>query len=164
MVAALLMKPLFVLLAAEGHTPPPLVDFDLTILVQFVIFLVLMAVLTKFVFRPFLEIQKERDANIDGARQKATVLDTEAGDKFEAYDEKMAKARKESAAVRAEMRKEGEAKAGKILAEARTESEAEIESARAKIEKTAEAARDDLKARADELAGNIAAKLLGREV
>lgn len=158
------MKPLFVLLAAEGHAPPPLVDIDLTVLVQFVIFLVLLVVLSKMVFAPFLAMQKERDANIDGARKQAGSLDVLADEKIAAYDEKMSVARKESASVRGEFRKEGETQAASILADARAEADAKVEQARKRITTSVEEARKALATRAETIAGDIASKLLGREV
>lgn len=164
MVAAVLMKPLYVVLAAEGHSPPPLVDFDLTVIIQLAIFLVLLVVLTKFVFQPFLAMQQERDANIDGAKEKAQNLDGEADDKIASYEEKMVAARKEAASIRAELRQQGEAQAAEVLSEARGESDAKIESARTRIATSAESARKELRQRADAVAAGIASKLLGREV
>jgi len=158
------MKQLFVLLAAEGHSPPPLVDIDLTVLVQLAIFLVLLVVLTKMVFKPFLAMQEERDTNIHGAKKQATSLDELAGEKMAVYDEKMAAARKESALVRGELRKEGGAHASSILGDARAEADAKVEKARERIAASVAEAREALTARADDIAVEIANKLLGREV
>ena len=109
------MNPQFVLLAAKGHAPPPLIDIDLTVVIQFIIFLVLLILLTKLVFKPFLEIMRERSENIEGAREKATVLDSEADEKLSSYEEQVKSARKDAAEVRGKYRDEGEAKAKEIL-------------------------------------------------
>jgi len=158
------MKPLYVLLAAEGHSPPPLVDIDWTVLIQFGIFMVLLVILSKFVFKPFLALEGERNENIDGAKALATDLDTDADEKIASYDETLVAARKEAAGVRAEFRKEAEGKAGEILRSARGLSSKRIKEAKAKLQQEEAAAKDGLGKRADELANAIAGRLLGREV
>lgn len=155
------MNPQFVLLAAA---PPPLIDIDLTVVIQFIIFLVLLILLTKLVFKPFLEIMKERSENIEGAREKATVLDAEAEEKLESYDEQIKSARKEAANVRGKFRDEGEAQAKEILGGARAKTDAKISAARQKTEKSVKAAQVALQKQADGIAKSIASKLLGREV
>lgn len=163
-LAGHLMKPLFTLLAGNGHSPPPLVDIDLTVLVQFVIFVMLLLVLTKFVFRPYLAIRRERDENIDGARQRAGDLAHEAEEKMNRYDDLILTARKEAATVRAEYRRQAEAHTVEVLGEARKRAEEKVSAARAKLEQDAAQAQQALKARADEMGRTIAKKLLGREV
>ncbi len=158
------MNPQFVLLAAKGHAPPPLIDIDLTVVIQFIIFLVLLILLTKLVFKPFLEIMRERSENIEGAREKATVLDSEADEKLSSYEEQVKSARKDAAEVRGKYRDEGEAKAKEILSGARAKTDAKISAAREKTEQSVKAAQSALKKQADEVAKSIASKLLGREV
>ena len=159
-----LMKPLYVLLAAEGHTPPPLVDIDWTVLIQFGIFMVLLIVLSKFVFGPWLALQQERDDNIDGAKSMASDLDSDADEKISNYEDKLIAARKEAAGVRAEYRKEAEGKAGEVLRSARGLSEKKVKAARTKLAEDSAAAQVELGKRADEIAKAIATRLLGREV
>ncbi len=156
------MNPQFVLLS--GNAPPPLIDIDLTVVVQFIIFLVLMLVLTKLVFKPFLEILKERSENIEGAREKASVLDAEADEKLASYEDQIKTARKEAATVRGKFREDGEARATEILGEARAKTDAKISAARQKTEKSVKAAQAALQKQADQIAKSIASKLLGREV
>jgi len=160
----LMMKTALVLLAAEGHKPAPLVDIDGTVFVQFGLFLLLLIVLNKLVFRPYLALLRERDENIDGARTEAQKMNDRAGTDLDSYEDQVMKARKEAATVRAELREEGEKTAAELLAEARNQSEAKITAARDKIHKSADAARLALRTRADGIAKEIATKLLGREV
>jgi F-type H+-transporting ATPase subunit b len=153
-----------VLLAAEGHKPPPLVDIDGTIFVQFGIFIVLLFILTKFVFRPYLAMLKERDENIDGARAQAAEMNEQTTADVNSYEDKIMAARKEAASVRAVFREEGENEASDVLGKARAESDAKVESSRQRIRKSADAARLALRTRADRIAKEITTKLLGREV
>jgi F-type H+-transporting ATPase subunit b len=152
------------LLAQAEHHPPPLIDFDYTAVVQLGIFLVLLFVLTKLVFRPYLALLRERSENIDGAREQAVRDSTDAEKKMADYEERLIKARKEAAAVRTELRAEGEQTAAEVLGKARDESEAKVRVARQKIEKSTEAAKLSLRTRADAIAKDIASRLLGREV
>lgn len=157
------MNTLHVLLAA-GHNPPPLVDLDGTVFVQFGIFVILLVFLTKLVFRPYLALLKERDANIDGAREEAQRLNDSAQGDLSSYEDKINTARKEGAALRAERRAEAETRANEVLADARERADGKLQAARQKIEKSADAAQLALRTRADEIARSIASKLLGREV
>ena len=157
------MNPQFVLLSAKG-APPPLIDIDLTVVIQFIIFLALLILLSKLVFKPFLEILKERNENIEGAREKATVLDAEADEKLESYEEQIKAARKEAAAVRGQFREDGEVKASEILNGARAKTDAKITAARKKTAQSVKTAGEALQKQADQVAKSIASKLLGREV
>ncbi len=156
------MTPL-TLLAAGGHEPP-LVDIDGTVFVQLGIFLLLLIVLTRFVFKPYLALRAERSTRIEGAKEEAQGLATDADTKLARYEEQILKTRKEAAATRLELRKEGESTASGKLAEARSSADAKLEAARQKLGKSADAAQLALRARADVIARSIAGKLLGREV
>ena len=158
------MEPLRVLLAAEGHKPPPLVDLDGTVLIQLGFFLFLWIVLSRLVFKPYLALRGEQHANIEGARQTAEREQAEAADKLAHYEQQVLRARKEAAAGRVSQRAHGEEAAQQILAEARTQAEAKVQEARKKIQQTAPAAQLTLRARADQLAQMVVAKVLGRTV
>ncbi len=159
-----MMNSLILLLAAGGHTPPPLVDIDLTVLVQFVIFLILLFVLNNLVFRPYFALRKERSENIEGAREKAGQLSADAEQKIARYEEQIMSARKEAATSRAQYREAGEAQASQLLQGARSEADAKVEAARAKMAKSVQQAETELQAHAATVARAIASKLLDREV
>jgi len=156
------MEPLFVLLS--GGKPPPLVDFDATIFVQLGIFLLLLVVLTRLVFRPYLALRAERAEKIEGARADAQKLSQDADAKLATYEAKIVAVRKEAATVRAQIRAEGDARAAELLGVARGESQTAVEAARQKLERSTQAAALSLRTKADQIAGAIVSKLLGREV
>jgi F-type H+-transporting ATPase subunit b len=158
------LKTTLVLLAGGGHKPAPLVDLDGTIFVQFGIFIVLLFILTKLVFRPYLALLKERSANIDGAKEEAQRMSTAADADLASYEDQVLKARKDAANVRTALRGEGEQQATAVMAEAREQAEQRVTAAREKIQKSAAAAQLSLRAKVDRVAQEIAAKLLGREV
>ena len=127
-VPGLPMTPL-TLLAAGGHEPP-LVDIDSTVFVQFGIFLLLLIVLTRFVFKPYLALRTERGQKIEGAKDEAVKLAADAESKLAGYEERILKTRKDAAVTRLELRKEGETAATSKLAEARGNADAKLEAAR----------------------------------
>jgi F-type H+-transporting ATPase subunit b len=152
------------LLSAAGSKPPPLVDIDATIFVQFGIFLLLLLVLTRAVFKPYLALRAERSRSIEGAREEALQLDQDARAKLETYERQILAARKEAAAGRLGCRQEGETKAAALLEDARHRAEESLQAARHKLEKSTEAAELSMRTRADTIARIAASKLLGREV
>lgn len=158
------MKPIFIILAAGGHTAPPLVDIDGTIFIQLGIFLLLLLALTRLVFRPYLALRQERYQNIEGAKEEAQHFQKDIQEKMATYEEQILQARKEAVVIRTGLRQEGEQKATQIISQAQTKAEADIEASRQRMEKSAQAAQLALRTRADQIAQMIAKKLLGREV
>ena len=53
---------------ASGH---PLIDIDLTAVVQFGLFLLVYVIANKLLFQPYLALRERRKAGIDGARAEA---------------------------------------------------------------------------------------------
>jgi F-type H+-transporting ATPase subunit b len=152
------------LLAAEGHHAPPLIDIDGTVFIQGGIFLVMLFFLNTFVFRPYLQLRKEQAINTAGARERAEQESVQADEQLESYEQQVMQAKKEAAAKRAELRAEGESKAQQTLGLARKEADKKLEKARAELAKSAPAARLALRTRADELAQVVASRVLGREI
>jgi F-type H+-transporting ATPase subunit b len=144
--------------------PPPLVDVDATVFVQFAIFLLLLIVLTRFVFKPFLALRAERAQKIEGAKEEAQKLAADAATRLARYEERILAARKEAGSARLAGRKESEAAAAAKLAEVRRSSDTTLGAAREKLEKSVQASQLALRARADVIARVAVAKLLGREV
>jgi len=160
-VPGLPMTPLTLLTA--GHAPP-LAHIANTVFVQLGLFLLLLIVLTRFVFKPYLRLRAERGQRIEGAKEEAQKLAEDADSKLARYEDQILKTRKEAATTRLELRKEGETAAAGKLAEARGATDQKLEVARQKLSKSADAAQLALRARADVIARSVAQKLLGREV
>ena len=56
----------FVSLAAH-----PLIDIDLTVVIQFALFLIMFVIGNAFLFQPYLKLRERRKEGIDGARAEA---------------------------------------------------------------------------------------------
>lgn len=151
-------------LLAAASQDPPLIDIDYTLLVQAGIFLFLFVVMRKLVFLPYLAARRDRDASIGGARDEASRLESDSGERTKRYEERLMAARKEAATGRAQRRAEGEARADELMADARQRADAKLQQARTRIEKSVPAAELALRTKADQLARSIASKVLGRSV
>lgn len=142
----------------------PVVDIDGTFFIQAGIFLLLMAILYPLLFKPWLAAQKRREEAITGTTAAASDLRARADETGRQYDARLAEARARASSVRSDAIKGSESERQKQLAEARAIASGEAEVQRERLTREAEAARTTLAARVDELAHDIAGKLLGRAV
>jgi F-type H+-transporting ATPase subunit b len=152
------------LIAAQDEGPPPLIDVDGTLFVQFFLFVIMLIVLSRVLFRPYLQMRAARHKGIEGAREEASSMQERARHTNADYDAGMTKARLRGAEERARLRGEGAIYERQVLGAARDESQKVLESARAKIAGDADAAREKLTVESTALAKQIAKKILGREV
>ena len=140
----------------------PVVDIDGTIFIQAGIFLLLMAVLYPLLFKPWLATRERREGAITGTMQAAEELRAEAERVGADYDARLADVRGRAAAVRSEAIKAATDERARRLADSRTAANDDLATLRDRLVKQTEAARATLSARVDELANDIAAKILGR--
>ncbi len=140
------------------------VDFDLTVLVQVGLFLVLMVVLKPLLFDPMLKLFEEREKRIDGAKLSARKMDDASATALGKYEEAMQKARAAASAEREKVVAEGVKTENEILGKIRASTAKTLEDGRAKTEAEVAAARTALRASAGELARDLAGRVLGREV
>lgn len=158
------MHTTLLLAAAVPAKETPLIDFDLTVLIQLVVFLLTALILSRFLFKPFLAMRAARSEGIEGAREQATRMDDEARAKIADYEVRFAKARTRANDERAKVRAEATNREREITDAARKETEVTLDAARRTLDKDAEGARQALAPRADEIARSIVKKVLGREV
>lgn len=153
--------PVITSVASSGY---PLIDLDLTILIQAAIFLLLAILATQLLFKPYLKLREDREEGIEGSRAKAADMSAEADARLADYEQKLAAARTRANDEQRAIRTEAAAHQREVTDKARKESEQAWESARDTVRTQTEKARKELAGRADELAADIATKLLGREV
>jgi F-type H+-transporting ATPase subunit b len=146
---------------ASGH---PLIDIDLTVLVQFGLFLLLFLVANKLLFQPYLALRDRRKAGIDGARAEAERMTAQADAKLADYEKQLASARNRANEEGRKVRAEATTHEKDVTDKARAETQKSIDEATAKMKQETEAARLQLLPQANTLAKQIASKLLGREV
>ncbi len=64
-----------------------IIDFDGTLFIQLAIFIVLFFVLRSLVFKPMISLFAAREAAIDGAREEAKKMESEAKKSTGGFDE-----------------------------------------------------------------------------
>jgi F-type H+-transporting ATPase subunit b len=146
---------------ASGH---PLIDIDLTVFVQFGLFLILLFVSNKLLFQPYLQLRERRKAGIEGARAEADQMTATADAKLADYEKQLGAARNRANEEGRKVRAEAAAHEKDVTEKARAEAQKAIDEAAAKMRQETEAARLQLLPQANTLARQIASKLLGREV
>jgi F-type H+-transporting ATPase subunit b len=149
--------------AAEEHAPP-LIDVDGTVLVQWLLFMFMLVVLSRLMFKPYLKLRETREKNIGGAKHEAHEMETKAEKMVADYEAKMAQARNQAGDERTKLRGEAAARERQVVGAARDEAGKALDEARTKVAAQAATAKQALSAQAAVLAKQVAKKLLGREV
>ncbi|HXU69339.1 MAG TPA: ATP synthase F0 subunit B [Polyangia bacterium] len=151
------------LMIAHEEGPPPLIDLDGTVFVQFGLFVIMLLVLSRFLFRPYLKTRDARHKGIEGAREEASSMQERARQTNADYDAKLTKARQRGADERAKLRGEGAIHERQVLGAARDEAQKTLDAARGRIAADAGKARETLTVESTALAKQIVKKILGRE-
>lgn len=146
--------------AASGD----LLSVNYTVFIQIVIFLIAIFILNKLVFKPFLSLVDRRDMMTRGAIEEAHELEEKVKSIIEEYDQKLSEARSVAIEERNKLVLEGQTVAADILGKAREETGALLDEAKAKLEADTKEIKDNIKGDIDELATDIASKVLGKEV
>jgi len=123
-----------------------------------------MVVMRQLVFAPVLKALDARAAKTRDARRDAQALSARAAELGSRYDEEMAAARAKASSARAALRSEGLQQREAVVAEARAAAGEQAEATRAQVEKDFTAARASMLAQVDDLARQVAARLLGRGI
>jgi F-type H+-transporting ATPase subunit b len=142
----------------------PLIDIDLTVFVQFALFLILFWFSNKLLFQPYLALRQRRKDGIEGARAEAERMSASAEAKLAEYEKQLAGARSRANDEGRKVRQEAIAHEKEVTDKARATAQKTIDDATAKMRAETDAARLQLLPQAETLARKIASKLLGREV
>jgi F-type H+-transporting ATPase subunit b len=146
---------------AAGH---PLIDIDLTVFVQFALFLILFWFSNKLLFQPYLQLRERRKAGIEGARAEAERMSASAEAKLAEYEKQLAMARSRANEEGRKVRAEAIAHEKDTTDKARAAAQKALDEATTRMRAETDAARLQLLPQAETLAKRIASKLLGREV
>jgi F-type H+-transporting ATPase subunit b len=149
---------------AAGGADHPLIDIDLTVLVQFGLFLVMFLVTNKLLFQPYLRLREKRAAGIEGARAEADRMAAEADAKLADYERQLGAARDRAAEEARKIRADASAHERDMTGKARAAATAALEQATARVRSETDAARAELMPQAQALSRQMVARLLGREV
>ena len=112
-----------VALAAEAgaHGEPGIINLNVTILIQAINFLILIFLLSKFLFKPLAAFLANRSAGIEKSLAEAKAAHEEAAKAQAAYRAQMREAQREIAAIREQGQREVEAERQRLLQASRDE-------------------------------------------
>jgi F-type H+-transporting ATPase subunit b len=142
----------------------PLIDIDHTVWIQLLLFFIVAFIGSRLLFRPYLRMRDERAAGIEGARDEAVRLSTEADARLAHYEKEIAVARSRAQDERRTMRTDAAVKQREATEKARADAGKAFDDARLRVERETNLARQQLMPRATQVAEEIAGKLLGRKV
>lgn len=141
-----------------------MISLDWTLLLQFINFVVLMFILNKILYRPLMKIMAQRREQIEADKTRAQSLESEIDAKMKHYQQQLSDAKSEAATERNQLRKTAQQQESAITAEAQQKAALRIKAIRSQVGQEATEARQILRQSVDELAGQIATKVLGRKL
>jgi F-type H+-transporting ATPase subunit b len=140
------------------------VSINATLIYQLLAFLILMFVLNKILYKPILGIINERERKFqslkDGAADSKKLLEQGEAEEKESGIEVRRQGSKSFNVLKAE----GQAREKEIHEKAQQEAAKSLELAMESIRSDVQAAKEDLDKEASKIGGEIASRLLGREV
>ncbi|MBQ0004766.1 MAG: F0F1 ATP synthase subunit B [Clostridiales bacterium] len=135
-----------------------------TMLFSMVNFLILVGVLGKFLYKPFLGMLAERKRLIKEKFDRADAVNAEADAKMAEYTAQIANAEEEGRAILKEAKERAEAMSDKIIADAKAEAGEIIANAEKTIALERETAVENLRDEIASLALLAAEQIVGREI
>lgn len=134
------------------------------VLLNTVPFLVAIVGMYMIILKPTLAHLFGRSNAIKGGHAEADRIEKEISDRMKEYEAKLAEAREEIAALRAEKRADAQEQYDTIVADSRTAAETKIAAAVGEINVAKDAASSQLKTMSGEIAEQVAGQVLGRSL
>src|SRR5882672_2958922 len=164
-VLMMLFVPALVWAAPEGgHESGGLISLDKSLIVQGINFLILLLILQRLLYRPFLAKMAERTQAIQKSLEEAQAARAQATRQQEENEARLRAAHAEAAAIRAQALKEAAEEQRRLVEAARVESQRLVETAKAQMDADVRRARDELRREVAELATAVAEKLVRRSL
>ncbi len=141
-----------------------MIEVNYSLLIQMGLFLTLMIILNKFVFKPMVALLEERERRIKDPGADAKGMEAAVEKMRLQYEATLNDAKLRAIEERNRLRKEGTDLEQDIVKGAYKVSEDTMAEVRGRIEKETSVARETLKAEVKSLSSSVATKLLGRSV
>jgi F-type H+-transporting ATPase subunit b len=149
---------------AAGHEEPGIINLNITILIQAINLIILVLLLSKFLFKPLTKFLADRSEGIAKSLDEARAAREAAARAHEEYQAQIRETQKEAAVIREQVRHEVETERQRLLQASREEAQSLLASAKAEIEAETRRAKASLREEAVGLAIGAAERLLGRIV
>lgn len=137
-----------------------LINLDKSLIVQWVNFLILLAILWRLLYRPFLAKMEERATAIKKALEESQLARAEAARLQDENAARLRQAHAEAAAIQQQALQEAGEQQRRLVEAARAEAQRLAEAAKAQIEADIRRAREELRREVAELATAAAEKLI----
>ena len=141
-----------------------MIHLDISIFYQVILFVVLWVILDKLLFQPYLHLLGERERKTTGAEHDSSDLEHQGARLKAQYEEKIAQAQAAGYAAKDTIVQDGRQQREKILGQARDEAAGTLERVRNEVASALEQERRLAAAEANNVAGAIVSKVLGRTV
>ncbi|PNU20400.1 hypothetical protein C2E25_07505 [Geothermobacter hydrogeniphilus] len=141
-----------------------MISLDITLIIQFVNFVILMTILNMVLYRPLRRMLEQRKETIEGNRRAADDLEASIEEKMTRYQQQLQEARLKGNQERTALRQAALEEERKTLGEAHEQASAKLQAIKEQVAGEAAVAREALKKETEALAGEIASKILGRKL
>lgn len=135
-------------------------DFDITMVIQFVIFALTVGILHVLLIKPYMQAREARSEGTEGSREDADEMHERAEQVLARYEERLTEARREAVKVREEFRAEGLSEQQEMLDEVRKEVFTKLEKERGVLNAKVSDAEEELDKRAEQLASMMVKRVL----
>jgi F0F1-type ATP synthase membrane subunit b/b' len=142
------------------HIPPDWGVFA-TLLISFLVFWMIFG---SILFGPFLKLWSDREGRLKDLNDRTERLLNEEKAAVKERELQLATIRRDALARREAERRQAEAEAAKMIEEAREAARIDLDAVKAGIDKSIEAAQVELQQMAQNLAGELAQRVLGRPI
>lgn len=156
--------PMISLGLAGGGRFNPLTFDPSAMLLTFITFFALLFILSKFAWKPILEMIESREKRIEGAITQAENDRTEAGKLLDDYKQRVSNVETEVAALREQGRQDGEQMRRDIVGKAEADAARVAEKALKEIDLAKGQALQDIRREAVGIGLSIAGKVVGRSL
>src|SRR2546425_5664783 len=140
-----LLAPAAAWAAGEGGHEGGLISLDKSLIVQGINFLILLFILQRLLYKPFLAKMEERTQAIQKSLDAAQAARAEAARQQEENETRLRTAHAEAAAIRAQALKGAADEQRRLVDAARVESQRLVETAKAPMDADVRRARDELR-------------------
>jgi F-type H+-transporting ATPase subunit b len=139
-------------------------QINATLFFQVVNFIVLVWILNRILFRPFVRVVQDREERTEGARARGARLEGEAGRLREEYDTEVSRLSALGASEVDGLRQKGRTEGEGLVEEARQRSLEEVRRTRQDLASSTEQVSGELKDLSRRLSRQVAEKVLGRKI
>ena len=141
-----------------------MITIDITMVIQMINIAILMFILNAILYKPVLRILRERKARMQGTQEEIIKYESDARQRQEEVDRKLAQASIKAKDALDGARAEAAAAGNEKLAAIKAEAEAEREKKMADLKKQVAEAEKGLQENLNGFASDMAGKILGRSL